>query len=759
MRNRTQLVLGISTLLLVIALGLYFQPHSLSAAGEVCDTLKCSITETTVNDFAQGTFYYTAIRNIGDGEVQLIPIGLTAPWVVDPYALPAARAELAAALYRDANGRETIYAIGGVDNLGDPRVEVFTATLTITGAIAAPGWLTASHSPLDIPLASTQAVISPTTSGGYLYVLGGLTTGLEVTSTILYKSINANGALPAGAWNRAEMPPSPPPGDPRYWHQAFVRNGYLYVVAGADAAKNPVWTIYRAPIQSNGALGAWTEDTPSPITRGAFASAIWNSEEYGDWLYLIGGLENKGDPVGKAQVDYAQFQADGSLGSFITNLASALPAPRYGHTAVQAAGVLYTIGGDQGGSGASSITNTVLSGLIDSRAGYVGQLAFPWITTNPLAEGRKYHASVISSIGEIYVIGGYGPSGSGIEPKATVFHGSTSGTGSTFAPSGKYESRVINRATNRAIIDLQVNATLTQTTGMTLTMQYRVADDLATLLSKPWTTLGNMDPVTNTSSLTKTFQITTTDRTASLIQYRAIYTTENTSYTPILNAFQVNYYPPPQPTNVDLIVADIGTPNANSGPVTQTITVRVSNRGTENFNNPRAGARVRPSTLASAPSRPRAGTLSRLLIPRALSGMSYYVWVDVYIDPSPPPSQAYPPGNCMDISGVQKEGLQYIALYNLGAGQSVDLPFQCYVTTTGIHTYYAQVDTCWDPNGLDCSLTYGLVMEKNNNESNNIYGPVSSGHSLPNPSPSPSPSPSPPPSSGDVFLPLILKGP
>ncbi|MBM3127060.1 MAG: hypothetical protein FJ009_00310 [Chloroflexi bacterium] len=743
MRNQKRLLLGGSALLLAALIVLCFQPFHLSAGSEVCNGV-CSITETTVSDFVQGALYYTGIRNIGDGEVQLIPVGLTSPWYLDPYTLPATRVGLAATIYRAPDGRETIFAIGGFDNLGAPQAEIYTATTTITGAITAPGWQTVTHSPLDIPLGSTQAVISTTASGGYLYVIGGYTTDLIVTSTILYKALNLNGALPSGAWSPAELPPSPAPGDPLYWHQAFVRNGYLYIVAGADTSGNPGNAIYRAPIQANGALGDWIADTPSPITRGAFASAIWHSENNGDWLYLIGGIKNKFDPAGQAQVDYANFGSGGALGSF-DQLASALPASRYGHTAVQSGGVLFTIGGDQGGSGGTAITNTVLSGLIDSTPGKVGQLAYPWITTNPLGEGRKYHASVISSIGEIYVIGGFGPSGGGgVEPKNTVYHGGTAGIGSTFAPAGKYESRVINRANNRAIIDLKVNATLTRTTGMTLTMQYRAANDLAALLGKGWTTLGNMDTGTPTSGLTQTFQITTTDRTFSLLQYRALYTTENNAYSPILNAFQVNYYPPPTPTNIDFTVVDIGTPNANgTAPISQTIVVRVSNIGTQNFNNP-ASPLARPLALSSAPARPKSGSALPFVVPRASpSAISYYVWVDVYIDPSPAPTAAYPAGNCMDWTGTQIPGVQYIQLYGLGAGQSVDLTFQCYVTTTGTHNYYAQVDTCWDANGLDCSHTYGLVMEKNNNEANNIKGPVPSGHALP--------------ASGRLFLPLILR--
>lgn len=742
-----QLVITVSLLLLVTLLSVSLQPLPLTAAHEVCNNLFCAITETTVNDFATGTFYYTAIRNIGDGEVQLIPIGLTSPWAQDTYTLPEARAELAATLYRDAAGRETIYVVGGFDALLNPRTEIYTATIAANGGIAAPGWRTATHSPLDIPLASTQAVISPTASGGFLYVLGGITSNNTVTNTILFKPLNALGMLPADAWTRATLPPSPPgSSEPLYWHQAFVRNGYLYVVGGANEYGNPVDEIYRAPIQSNGTLGAWTSARTSPITRGAFGIGIWNSEEYGDWLYLIGGLKNKGDSTGQAQVDYSNFKPDGSLDEFITNQQSALPAPRYGHTSVQAAGVLYAIGGDQGGSGAASITNTVLSGLIDPRPGYVGQLVYGWITTNPLAEGRKYHASVISSIGQVYVIGGYGPAtDGGTEPKNTVYHGSTSGVGSTFAPRGKYESRVINRATNRAITEINVNATLTQTSGITLTMQYRAANDLAALLAKPWTTLGNMPTGTPTNGITRTFQITDTDRPMSLIQYRAIYTTENNLYSPILNAFEIRYYPPPTPTNIDFTITGIGTPNQNSQPTTQTIKVRVSNIGNQDFNSP-GNPFARPPALRTAPTRPQPGSNARLIVPRAApSSISYYVWVDVYIDPNPPPNAPYPSGNCMDWSGTPKEGLQYIALYSLAAGQSVDLEFKCYVTTTGTHNYYAQVDTCWDALGLDCSHTYGLVLERN--ENNNIGGPVASGNPLP------------PPSLGRVFLPLIFKSP
>lgn len=739
MPNYRRLLFGGSVMLLAAGLCLIFDDaRYLSAGGEVCNGI-CSITESTVNDFARGTLHYTGIRNVVDGEIQLLPVGLTSPWNASAYALPEARSELAAVIYRNPTTYgETIYAIGGFgSDRVTPQADIYTATTMSTGGIAAPGWRTVTQSPLDIPLAATQAVISTTSTGGFLYVLGGIyTAGQLKTATILYKPIDINGTLPSGAWSTAELGPTGSPA-PLSSHQAFVRNGYLYVVAGADAGGNLVNDIYRAQIQPNGSLGAWVADTPSPLTRAAFAIARWNSENSGDWLYLIGGRSSKFNDYGEADVDFTYFEGSGLHNPFKTfpsGSVTALAAPRLGHTAVQAGGVLYTIGGDEGGAGTHGITNTVLTGLIDSTPGKEGQLVFPWITTNPLGEGHAYHASVISGIGEIYVIGGINDSN---VPQASVYHGSTSGIGYNYAPAGNYTSRIIDRASNSAITDIKINAILTRTTGMTLTLQYRVGDSQAAVLGAPWKALGDFPTNTSTSGLTQTFSLQASDVYSSQIQYRAFFTTSYTNTSPILTAFQINY--PPPPVKPDFVANGMSVPPESSIRVTQTITYWVSNNSLLAAPVRRLNVTVNPNAAAKLVNG------RRFPPPPLVSGASpgkgaspqddprpYMVWVSFYafqttlVTPTLPISQ---PGtmNCIDANplhpGYPNSQYAPFIYYNVELYKTAN-PFyaQCSVPPN-TKNFFMQVDTCdpsTDPFCTDHS--HGYVVEVS--ETNNLLGPV-----------------------------------
>ena len=94
-------------LLLILA------PFGAQAGAPVCVGNACTLTETTLQDFASGQFYLTGLRGTGNGEVELQPIGITSPWVTDTYRLPEARSEMASVVYRDI-----LYVIGGYNNRG-----------------------------------------------------------------------------------------------------------------------------------------------------------------------------------------------------------------------------------------------------------------------------------------------------------------------------------------------------------------------------------------------------------------------------------------------------------------------------------------------------------------------------------------------------------------------------------------------------------------------------------------------------------------
>ena len=207
-------------------------PMLARAGSPVCAGNFCSVTDTTVQDFAADQFYLTSLRKAGDGEVQLLPIGIASAWVTDTQRLPIALSELSAVIYQDI-----IFVIGGFDASGVPQTSIYTATATFGGPLAA-AWQPADN--LPSPRASGTAVVSTTATGGFLYVLGGATTTdgftIEYTSTILYRALNSNGTL-TGAWQTATMPPIGLTGKLVYL-RAVVHGGFLYVLGGQDRFNN-----------------------------------------------------------------------------------------------------------------------------------------------------------------------------------------------------------------------------------------------------------------------------------------------------------------------------------------------------------------------------------------------------------------------------------------------------------------------------------------------------------------------------------------
>jgi hypothetical protein len=372
--------------------------------------------------------------------------------------------------------------------------------------------------------------------------------------------------------------------------------------------------------------------------------------------------------------------------------------------------------------------------LIDSASGKVGQLRFPWIKTNPLNEGRKFHASVISHIGEIYVIGGYGPNGSNIVPKDTVSHGSTSGVGFLYVPEGNYASRIIDRKNNRYINDIKVNTTITASAFVTMTLWYRTGDSQAELLGKGWTQLGAPNTGENVNT---TFQLyPSTVITNSLLQYKVFFTSTNTSYTPILNSFQINYPAPPTPTPTatspvvilpDFTILGINAPAAAGSPGNQTMTIRVANLGNKAF----SPNQVRTATPVAQPPRIQPPVIRpkppvQIGNRRAPADDPYFAWIDLYIDRAIP-SGVLDLGNCQDQSGQPVTRFVYVG--DLPVFTYKDYQITCWLGANS-HTFYAQIDTCDNPSDTPnyrttCSRTAGYVLERN--ETNNIFGPVGSG--------------------------------
>ena len=93
---------------------------------------------------------------------------------------------------------------------------------------------------------------------------------------------------------------------PRERHGSFFYKGRLYVMGGKTPAE---WTntVESAPVDANGALGAWRNETPLPDRRSYLNDTV---QVVGNCVYLIGGnVSDKPDPQTKIPMLHKATQA------------------------------------------------------------------------------------------------------------------------------------------------------------------------------------------------------------------------------------------------------------------------------------------------------------------------------------------------------------------------------------------------------------------------------------------------------------------
>lgn len=211
--------------------------------------------------------------------------------------------------------------------------------------------------------------------GGYLYCLGGR--GASTTNTVFYAPINADGTV--GAWQTTT-----PLTDERYYsmHAAFGYNGYIYVVGGAtiDATNTfsvQTTTLYAAQNPLDGTLGPWnvagTFAGPTPPERAYGAVGVYNGR-----VYYVGGRDSTG--AVHQDVYQADIRADGAFNSWSV-AANGLPATSMQQGVAAHNGDLYDWGGTVDGS----------TGATDKLVSVIGSDLTPGVwnpSGNIPAEGR-----------------------------------------------------------------------------------------------------------------------------------------------------------------------------------------------------------------------------------------------------------------------------------------------------------------------------------------------------------------------------------
>ena len=194
-----------------------------------------------------------------------------------------------------------------------------------------------------------STIVSTVTTTSYLYTAGGNTASAATTANgkalntdavYMNRLDNTTGGL-ADAWAATTALPAKRGFSAAVYANKFNSfasgNGHIYVLGGLDDQGNAAATVYHAPVQDNGALGAWAETTAIPQALFAHGAVIVRGR-----IYVAGGNDSTGNPV--KTVYSAQVKSDGTLGAWAA--LPDLPEARAYHQFVTVAGYLYIIGWD-----------------------------------------------------------------------------------------------------------------------------------------------------------------------------------------------------------------------------------------------------------------------------------------------------------------------------------------------------------------------------------------------------------------------------
>ena len=179
-----------------------------------------------------------------------------------------------------------LYVAGGEDYGCGVHAQVYQAALADDGSVGS--WTATSSMP------GGRYMGGGTAWNGYVYHLGGRTTGcpnppgVPLSTNVFYAKVNDDGTL--GAWVTAtsSLPAGvQKPGGVEAW------DGNLYLLGGTGGDEVSSATVYAAPIQDDGSLGAWAQSASLPGARmagyGNKFTAKWNGQ-----LYFVGGFLSAG---------------------------------------------------------------------------------------------------------------------------------------------------------------------------------------------------------------------------------------------------------------------------------------------------------------------------------------------------------------------------------------------------------------------------------------------------------------------------------
>ncbi len=322
---------------------------------------------------------------------------------------------------------------------GTSAALTFTVTQNATFSPSAINWQTTTDLPVAVSGHDALFVPIDNASGQtvqYVYLSGGAANDSVPTTAVAVATIQSNGTLSAWTTTLAALPAA------RAFHRSVAAtpfnskvkgSGYLYLLGGIETKGGaPMTTVYRAQLNNDGTIGAWTTMTALPAPLHSLGAVVFRSA-----IYVAGGATTGNAPV--ATVYRARIDTLGALGSWETM--PALPSARAYHGFTTFGGYLYAVGGEAGtvnpddGNYTSNTTKLgeILYSKIDLRTGGLGSWT---LNANALQKQRSKHSALVAG-GSIFVSAGlYAAAGTGSSENSYATINSDGTVGSSAGATG-----------------------------------------------------------------------------------------------------------------------------------------------------------------------------------------------------------------------------------------------------------------------------------------------------------------------------------
>ena len=278
-----------------------------------------------------------------------------------------------------------MYVLGG-DSVGSFYNDVQYAAIASNGTIGA--W---HYTDSDLDRSTTfnagfTTARSNHTSvvyNGFLYVIGGLSSGGNLTS-VQYAHVNADGTV--GSWSAASSLPAT-----RLGHSSVQYNGYIYVIAGQVSGIVST-SVYYSAIAADGSLGTWTATTSISIAARTGAAA----GVYGGYLYIGSGYDAASADF--TDMAFAGLNSDGTVGEWRVS-AQSIGTARDSCGSLAYNGYFYCVGGET--AAASVLTSgsyfNLENGIINST----------FVSSTPTSiPNTRFLFSSVAYNGFLYILGG-----------------------------------------------------------------------------------------------------------------------------------------------------------------------------------------------------------------------------------------------------------------------------------------------------------------------------------------------------------------